>query len=151
MGFYINAIKAISPTTFQFTDHNRSTLNFGYEQIETSTRTANGTMRKFVIAQKRSFDVAWEMLPTNQSYVVDGLPGAGAIKDFYVSNVNKKIQLEIVHHGSSTAQLSSSSVPSAPNGTKEIISVFISSFSYDIVKRMPDYDYVNVSIGFVEA
>lgn len=151
MAFYINAIKAVSPQAFKFTDHNRSTLNFSYEQIENSVRTANGTMRKFVIAQKRSFDVSWEMLPTNSAYVVDGLPGAGAINDFYLNNINKKIDLEIVHHGSSTAQLSSSSVPSAPNGTKETISVFISSFSYEVVKRMPDYDYVNLSIGFVEA
>ena len=151
MAFYINAIKVVSPVEFKFTDHNRSTINFGYEQIEKSIRTADGTMRKFIIAQKRSFQVSWNMLPTSNIYTVDGEKGAGDIKDFYTSNVNKKLTLEVVHHGSSTAQLSSSSVPSAPTGTKETIYVFISSFSYEIVKRLPTYDYVNLSIEFVEA
>ena len=151
MPFYVNAVKVTSPVSFKFTDHNRSTINFGYEQIENVVRTADGTMRKFVVAQKRSFDLSWEMLPTDSSYIADGLPGAGDIKDFYVANINKKLTLEIVHHGSSTAQLSSSSVPSAPSGTKETMYVFITSFSYDIVKRLPNFDYVNVSMGFVEA
>lgn len=151
MTFYINALKVISPVEFKFTDHNRSSLGFDYEQIESSVRTASGTMRKFIIAQKRSFSTTWSMLPTSSSYVVDGLPGSGAIKDFYESNVGKKLTLEIVHHESSSAQLSSSSVPSAPSGTKEIMEVFISGFSYEVVKRLPTYDYVNVTMSFVEA
>lgn len=149
--FFINAIKSTSPVEFDFTDHNRSTLNFNYEQIESAIRTADGSMRKFVIAQKRSFDASWQMLPSVTSLTADGKPGAGLIRDFYTENVGKKITLEVVHHGSSTAQLSSSSTPSAPNGTKETINVFISSFSYEIVKRMPTYDYVNLSISFTEA
>lgn len=151
MPFLINAIKATSPQSFQFTDHNRSTLNFGYEQIENTVRTADGSMRKFFIAKKRSFDVSWNMLPTLSTYTVDGHPGAGAIRDFYNNNIDKKITLEIVHHGSFNATLSSSSVPNAPTGTKETMNVFISSFSYEVVKRMTRHDYVNVSIGFVEA
>lgn len=151
MPFYINAIKATSPQAFQFTDHNRSTINFGYEQIENTVRTADGTMRKFFIAKKRSFDLSWSMLPSLSTYTVDALPGAGAIRDFYNNNIDKKITLEVVHHGAFNAILSSSSVPNAPTGTKETINVFISSFSYEVVKRLKNHDYVNVSIGFVEA
>lgn len=148
---FINAVTVTSPVDFKFTDHNRSSLGFTYEQIENAIRTANGTMRKFVIANKRSFTLSWEMLPTHSSYTVDGHPGAGQIKDFYETYYQSLLTLQVVHHESSSAQLSSTSVPNAPSGTKESMSVFITSFSYDIVKRLPGYDYVNVSIGFTEA
>ena len=147
---FINAVKVTSPVEFKFTDHNRSSLGFNYEQIETATRTASGTMRKFIIATKRSFELSWEMLPSYQTFVVDGHPGAGQIKDFYESNVGKQLTLEIVHHESLNASLSSSSVPGAPAGTKESMNVFITSFSYDIIKRLQNFDYVNLRIGFTE-
>lgn len=145
----ISAIAVRSPVAFDFTEHNRSTLNFGYEQIESIKRTANGTMRKFIVAQKRSFDVSWSMLPSDTALVVDGKGGAGAIKNFYESNVGKSLTIDIIHHEDSVAALSSVAVGQTP-ATKETLTVFISSFSYEVVKRMPYYDYVNVSIGFVE-
>lgn len=138
----VSAVTATTPA-FAFTEHNRAPISLDYEQIENTVRTADGTMRKFVIAKKKSFTLSWSMLPSDTALTVDGKPGAGAIKNFYDTYFGSKIVMGIKHHQQSTTNISSV--------TAESVNVFITSFSYEIVKRMPSYDYVNVSISFVEA
>ncbi len=68
------------------TDHNRASLNIDVERIEKSQRLANGTLRKYVIADKRTFSTSWSMLPKLTAQTADGFWGGDAIESFYLSN-----------------------------------------------------------------
>lgn len=65
------------------TDHNRAELEISNERIERKDRMANGTMRKFVVADKRTFSTSWEMLPKISAQTADGFWGGQAIEDFF--------------------------------------------------------------------
>lgn len=127
-------------------DHNRQPLEMSYEQIEKSQRTANGTLRKYVVASKRTFSTSWQDLPSVSSTTVDGYLGALALKSFYDSNYDNSITLK-VYAGSSTAPTEYVSQTRV-----ETISttVFISSFSASISRRLGGIDFWNVDISFVE-
>jgi len=53
-------------------EHNRSDLEVGMERIEQSKRMSNGTLRKFFIADKKSFSTSWTMLPSYRTLTVEG-------------------------------------------------------------------------------
>jgi hypothetical protein len=114
------------------TDHNRSGLSIDVERIETKQRMANGTMRKYVIADKRTFSVSWEMLPSTTADTVDGYWGGEAIRDFYDSNA-----------GSFTLTIT------YDDGNSEDIEVMFSDFSFEVVKRGV-YDFWNLDINLEE-
>ena len=44
---------------------------------------SNGTLRKFFIADKRNFNLSWDMLPHTSALTVDGGWGAKDLRDFY--------------------------------------------------------------------
>jgi len=64
-------VKGVGATEYtKLTDHNRSALGVNMEEISNSQRTANGTMRKNVIAQKHRFDLSWKDVPNMSQYTV---------------------------------------------------------------------------------
>ena len=67
------------------TEHNRSEFGVQINRIEKQVRTANGSLRKFFIADKKSFSVGWTMVPSYRSLTVDGGWGAEDIRTFYNS------------------------------------------------------------------
>ena len=67
------------------TEHNRSPLSINVNRIETGQRMANGTMRKYFVADKLSISVSWEMIPSFRNETVDGAWGAEDLKNFYES------------------------------------------------------------------
>ncbi len=69
--------------TLQLSDHNRAALSMPVERIETATRMANGTMRKYHVADKRTFSTSWSMLPSRAQFTVDGHAGAEELETFY--------------------------------------------------------------------
>jgi hypothetical protein len=114
------------------TDHNRSPLDISIERIENSQRTANGTLRKNVIADKHSFQVSWTMVPHNKEYTVDAGFGGGDIYDFYMANT-----------GSFTLSVGQMINPSTYDGTNNsannlsivTYNVVFTDCSFEIVKR----------------
>jgi len=66
-------------------EHNRSEFTIGSNRIEQQTRMANGSMRKYFIADKATFNLSWTMLPSFRNETVDGAWGAEDIKAFYES------------------------------------------------------------------
>jgi len=48
----------------KITEHNRQALELSTERIEKVVRTSNGTLRKNHIADKRKFQLSWDMLPS---------------------------------------------------------------------------------------
>lgn len=66
-------------------EHNRSPISIDTIRIERAQRMANGSMRKYFIADKKRFSLSWDMLPSYTTLTVDGGWGAQDIKTFYES------------------------------------------------------------------
>lgn len=115
--------------TWRLTDHGRAELQVSYNQIENANRMVDGTMRKQVIATKRTFSTSWENLPGPQWATVDNAFGADDMQDFYRSNVGNSVNLKLQYgqqlHGA--ADLTDTIV--------ENIEVFFTDFSATISKR----------------
>lgn len=114
-------------------DHSRAPLSVNYESIERKSRMANGTLRKYVVAKKRSWSTSWSMLPTLKSEIVDGGMTAIEMEEFYKNNL-----------GPFTMTLRSG------DGTKETVTVMISNFSKEIAKRGHTNDLWNVTVDLEE-
>lgn len=116
----------------KITDHNRSELEVSIERIEEKVRMANGTMRKYVIADKRSFGVSWEELPHNKDFTVDGFWGKREMETWYNEQPGD-FELKL-YHG---------------DGAVETFVVMLSSFEASISKRGA-YDFWSVSVDMEE-
>lgn len=118
------------------TDHNRSPLTASVERIENKQRMASGTLRKYVVAKKRTWSCSWDMLPHSNTSLgmptVDGRMAGQDIKNFYDST-NGPFQLDI-YYG---------------DGTFETAFVMFSDFSHEIQKR-GKVDFWNISVSMEE-
>lgn len=132
------------------TDDNRSDMSISIERIESRKRMINGRMRSYHVADKKTFSVSWNDLPTNRSYLsetrsaVDGLAGAKKMLEWYED-----------HPASFWMML----VYDTPNPVRtgdslqyrlEKYNVFFDNFDYAIVKRGSLFDHWNVSMSLVE-
>ena len=109
------------------TEHNRSALELSTERIERIVRTSNGTLRKNHIADKKKFQLSWEMLPSYRTLTVDGGWGAEDLRSFYFGDEGKQsfnIRINLAKAG--TDQSSSG---------YESYTVIISSCNFTVVKR----------------
>jgi hypothetical protein len=116
----------------KITDHNRSPLSVSVERIELASRMANGTLRKYVIADKRRFSMSWENLPHNAGFTVDGFWGGREMEVFYNTT-----------SGGFTLKLTNG------DGTVETYTVVMSNFSKEIRKR-GEYDMWDVDVELEE-
>ena len=71
-------------------EHNRQSFQVNTQRIENSVRMANGTLRKYFVADKKEFSVSWQMLPSFRNETVDGGWGAEDLKAFYESENGQK-------------------------------------------------------------
>lgn len=116
------------------TDHNRSELSVDVERIETSNRMADGTLRKYVIADKRTFSCSWDDLPKLTTQTVDGGWGGAAIESFYNSTVGA---FTLTTYDNTNALV----------GT---YTVMFDSFSKTVKKRYKDTELWSVDVSLVE-
>lgn len=114
------------------TDHNRSELGIDTERIEEKQRMIDATLRKYVVADKRTFSVSWENVPQSAGFTVDGFWGKNEMEDFYSATPGSFVLR--LRFGDST--------------TEEILVMF-SKFTASISKRGA-YDFWNVSVEFEE-
>lgn len=114
------------------TDHNRSDLSVSVERIEDSQRMANGTMRKYVVADKRTFSTSWDNLPHNAMNTVDGFWGKREMENFY--NTTPGAFTLVVTWG---------------DGTTETRTVMMTKFDASISKRGA-YDFWKVTVELQE-
>ena len=109
------------------TEHNRSALDLGTERIEKIVRTSNGTLRKNHIADKRQFQISWDMLPSYRTLTVDGGWGAEDLRSFYFGDEGKQsfnIRINLAKTGSDQSVTGF-----------ESYTVVISSCNFTVVKR----------------
>lgn len=116
----------------KITDHNRSELDVAIERIEEPTRMANGTMRKYIVADKKTLSVSWDDLPHSADFTVDGFWGKNEMAAWYTSTPGE-FDLTL-HYG---------------DGTTEVINVFMSKFDASISKRGA-YDFWKVQVELTE-
>ncbi|AXH68755.1 minor tail protein [Streptomyces phage Comrade] len=114
------------------TDHNRAQLSIDVERLEKKQRMANGTLRKYIVADKRNFSTSWSMLPKLSTQTVDGFWGAEAIEQFY-NTVTGSFSLELT------------------DGDGEVYdyTVMFADFSKSVTKR-GSVDFWEVSVSLEE-
>lgn len=117
------------------TDHNRGALSVSFERLETKNRMADGTMRRYTVAKKRTFAASWTDLPAkrNSTYggktavtTVDGGWAGEDIEAFH-NSVDGAFKIKL-RKGVDEAK-------AANDGTLEVVNVMISDFSKEISKR----------------
>lgn len=114
------------------TDHNRAAMSIDVERIENKQRMANGQMRKYVTADKRTFQTSWTMLPKLTAQTVDGFWGGEAIESFYNTNTSS-FSLEITDG----------------DGDVSTYTVVFESYSRNITKR-GNTDFWEISLTMEE-
>lgn len=117
----------------QVTDHNRRPISVTPTKIQNERRMVNGTLRRYVVAEKRSWKVSWEDVPSLSEWVVDGFWSGQEILDFY-NETPGEFMLTITY---------------GPGDTEEVLVMF-ESMSNTVVRRTTDYDFWNFDIGIVE-
>lgn len=122
----------------KLTEHNRSEIAVGQQRIEQKQRMANGSLRKFFVADKKEFSVSWNMLPGTRIYTVDNQWGALDLIEFYNSSEGQStfdIRLNFAKSG--TSQESSG---------YEQYTVSCTSFNATLIKR-GEVPFYNISMS----
>jgi len=121
----------------KITDHGRSPLSVSVERIGTDQRMVNGTMRRYTIAKKRTWSASWDNLPnvnvTGGITTADGGYSGEQIETFH-NTTDGAFQMQL----------------RKGNGTVETVTVMITDFSKEIVKRGPRVDLWSLSITLTE-
>lgn len=118
----------------RLSDHNRSPISIDFEKIENKQRMANGTLRKFVVATKRSLKASWDDLPRQDAHTADGFWGANSMKTFYNTYSDTAFWVTI-NYGDTT---------------KDFFQVMFTDFNMKLSKRSSVTDLYNVDFGLEE-
>lgn len=116
----------------KITDHNRDPLSIDVNRIEESTRMANGTMRKFIIADKRTFSTSWSVLPQSATMTVDGFWAKSDIEHWWNTKTSQ-FELKLFYG----------------DGTSQVYYVMMSKFSAELSKRGA-FDFWKVTVELEE-
>lgn len=122
-------------------DHGRGPLDISYERIEQKSRMFDGTLRRYVVAKKRSWTINWENLPSKAvALLAGGKPGEW-MEDFHDS-----------HDGDFLVRFrDGNAIDAVPSGTNsEVVRVMIGDFSKEVVKRTPTFDLWSVDLTLEE-
>jgi hypothetical protein len=122
-------------------EHNRSQFDISTDRIEKQQRMSNGTLRKFFIADKKTFTLSWDMLPSYRTFTVDGAWGAEDLRTFYSSAEGQSsfnIRVNLAKDGTNQE-----------SANYEQYNVVFSNCSFTVLKRGTQ-PFWNVSITLVE-
>jgi hypothetical protein len=141
-------------TWYKLTDHNRGEITVTPELIQNESRMANGTLKKYVIAQKDKISTSWSYVPSKTSECVDGNRGAAWLESFYKANVGVPIYVKLIVSELTTDPArgfppDDSYFVTAQSGSKTY-NAYISNFSKRIINRTKVSDYVSMDIEFTE-
>lgn len=150
---YDNANTTSTGTVLTLSDHSRSPLSVNHEIIEKTSRMADGTMRKYVVAKKSTYSCSWDLLPTIRSQVADGKADARDMKEFYDRYCYSPMHLDLYYMTNATERgraVNPADRNNDANHYKETKNVFWTSFTFEVVKRFRNFDYWNVTAEFTE-
>ena len=128
-------------TQFQkITDHGRAPLTVAFNRIERVQQMWDGTTRRYTVAKKRVWSTNWDMIPSTNTKTASGgistVDGGWAGKDIELFHKNTDGAFQMQLRDGDT--------------TLETVTVMITDFSKEIVKRGPRVDYWNLSITLTE-
>lgn len=149
-------------------DHNRGPIDIKNNRLEQKERTINGKMRSFYIADKHTFSVSWQNLPSrsfssianfNQTtgkeqsgidkYTVDGGAGGNELLDWYL-NHKGSFYLFIAYDKYIEFDDEDNTVNRLAE-YQEVVEVFFSDFSYSVNKRgYSKHDLWDISLSLEE-
>lgn len=150
-------------------DHNRSELAFNPTRIEQRERMINGNMRSYHIADKLNISWSWTNLPSRAyadvayfdstgasgmdntpiSYTVDGGAGGVELLDWYETHKGP-FWMFLAYDKYNNFGKESADMSHLPE-YNQIIQVYFSNFTYDVVKRgRANHDLWNVSVTLEE-
>lgn len=114
-------------STIKLSEHSRQPVSISPSRIEKMQRMANGTMRKFYVADKESITVSWNKLPSKSSFTIDGGQGALDLRDFYNGTASKA--------SGALSGRSSFDVTIKEGSTTRTIEMMFTAFSLEMVNR----------------
>ena len=147
-------------------DHNRGEIDVSVDRLGQRSRMINGRMRSFHIADKRTISVSWDMLPSRlfenspqfdpttgvratnvgDEYVVDNSSGAVDILDWY-ENHTGPFYVYLAYDRFDNFSKDYDRL----NEYNEVIQMYITDFSYNVVRRGgTNYDFWNISVTLEE-
>lgn len=125
----------------RISDHGRAPLTISVERIENKQRMADGTLRRYTVAKKRTFSTSWDNLPSKAgNWLANGEPGE------WMENVHD------TEDGSFHIRLREGDDIDLTllNLDGDIVEVMISDFNKDVSKRGRAYDLWNLDISLEE-
>lgn len=133
------------------TDDNRSNLQVGLERIETKKRMINGRMRSYHVADKKTFSVSWQDLPSLRnelsevrfSATKNGWASCQEMLSWYKDHTDSFYMILVYDTPSASA-----SVPL--KYSLEYYNVFFEDFNYVVKKRGNKTDLWDISMSLVE-
>jgi hypothetical protein len=151
-------------------DHNRSPLQFKPTRIEQRQRMINGNMRSHHIADKTTISFSWDNLPSRayaypadfdasglsdqpstNEYTVDGGAGGVELLDWYENHKGPFWMFLSYDKYNNFGSSDQDSTFLHLTQYTEIMQVYFSDFSYDVVKRgRATHDFWNVSVSLEE-
>ena len=114
-------------TTIKLSEHNRQPVSIQHNRIEKTQRMSNGTLRKFFVADKKSINVSWNILPSFSTFTVDGGYGAMDIRSFYDGTAAKA--------SGALSGRSNFDVTLSYGGSTQTFNMIFTSCSFELVKR----------------
>jgi hypothetical protein len=139
-----------TPIWNKVTEHNRSEFTIGTQRIESKRRMSNGTLRKYYVADKKSFNLSWEMLPSYRNLTVDGAWGAEDLREFYEDGGTGtfRIRVNMAKTGTNQENIVATGINQQSSGYEEY-NVSCTEATFTIVKRgiQPHW---NVSLSLEE-
>lgn len=163
-----NITDASDGTFLILSDHNRSPIDVKYNRIGQTERTINGKMRSFFVADKRTFSVNWQNLPSRAfssfpgfnantgipseevtKYTVDGGAGGNELLNWHLSHPQSFYLF--ISYDSYIDFLQENNTYGRLREYQEVKEVYLSSFDYTVNKRSPNtYDFWDISITLEE-
>lgn len=143
-------------TEHMITDHGRTELSMNTERIGTDRRMSNGTLRRFLVGNKRSWNTTWSNIPSVNSVATgmktaDGGLSGSEIEDFYDTTPGK-FRL-ILRNGSASGVITPPAAltlgPAYEDDNFYAVDVMITEFSRDVVSRGV-VDLWNITISLEE-
>ena len=137
----------------KISDHGRSPLSISVELIETKTRMADGTLRRYVVAKKRTFSCSWENFPDKATaFLANGQDGDW-MEQFY--NTHDDSFLMRLRAGSDEGTALAEALtrtggdPALTDNEREF-TVMFSEYSKEVLKRGKNFDLWSLSITLEE-
>jgi hypothetical protein len=138
-------------------DHNRSEINFSANRLENRKRMVNGHMRSYHIADKMNISFSYNLLPSRSfdgnpqfnssgvavnaglfEHTVDGGAGGAELLEWYTSNPGS---FYMFLSYDKPQEFSPENRYQNLDKYSEVLEVFISDFSYNVIKRGNITDY----------